>query len=928
MRRLKGRRTSLLGCGLVMGVLSALLGTAGVVRAEEPAVPGFSQHIAPLLQTYCVGCHGADDPEGGLRLESYEQLMAGGHSGVVVTPGEPASSPLLQQLRGTLAPAMPPKSEDQPTEDEIARMEAWIVGGAPGPDGPVAMKRRLRVPHVAADPDVALPVTSIGISGNGQLRAVGRHGRVELWDADNQHVSTFRQELGKVNGAQFNANATRLLVASGVPGAYGNAVVFDVETGKVLMELVGHRDVLYSAVWSPDESLIATAGYDRQIIVWDAEIGNILRHLKGHHGAVFDLAFAPDGKVLCSACADETVKVWNVATGERLDTLGQPTAEVMAVEMSPDGKQIVAASADNRLRVWNWQSKDKPAINPLVVTRFVDESPLLDFAFSPDGQHVVAMAQSGALRVLRTSDWTPVATLKALEDVGSQMQFLDDGRLLVALMNGSLVERSLPQKRSTSIQPGDEREPVFLDLGELTRRNEDNLEPNASGIALLDRGCVVRGTIGAEGEVDAYAWNARAGEVWAIDADAVDKSRIDPIVALFDESGNPLLRVRLQAIRDTWFTFRGKDSRQVGDFRLFDWQELNLDAYLYSAGEVTRLWMHPRGPDSGFTVYPGMGLRWTWFGTTHTTHALGDPAYIVRPLATGEIPIANGLPVFDVYYENDDDPHRDAGTNSRLLIQVPEDGRYTVKIRDTRGDGGSKGYEYALKIRPANPHFTASVAKPKTEIRRGTGREFQVTIKRFDGFEGPVRFEIPNLPRSVVANVPLVIEAGQNHATGTIWASEDADWEEDQVLDLVARARINGRTVERSVGNLGALKLIDRPRVIPSVQPLDREVAEDAMWTLAVKRGETTSARVRVRRQEGFTGEVRFGNETSGRNASQGVYVDNIGLNGLLITPNSDEREFFLTADPTATLGRRTFFLTAQLDDNVTTHPIIVEVLP
>ena len=75
-------------------------------------------------------------------------------------------------------------------------------------------------------------------------------------------------------------------------------------------------------------------------------------------------------------------------------------------------------------------------------------------------------------------------------------------------------------------------------------------------------------------------------------------------------------------------------------------------------------------------------------------------------------------------------------------------------------------------------------------------------------------------------------------------------------------------------------------------------------------------------------GEVHFGQEDSGRNTSQGVYVDNIGLNGLRILKNSNQRQFFLTADVSAVPGKRSFFLRANVDGNVTSHPITVEVLP
>ncbi len=124
------------------------------------------------------------------------------------------------------------------------------------------------------------------------------------------------------------------------------------------------------------------------------------------------------------------------------------------------------------------------------------------------------------------------------------------------------------------------------------------------------------------------------------------------------------------------------------------------------------------------------------------------------------------------------------------------------------------------------------------------------------------------------------------------------------------------------------MTLGDDPSVIPSIHPIDHTIAEDENWTLKVRRGETVSARVASSSQRGFHNEVSFGKENAGRNTSHGVYVDNIGLNGLLVRENEDEREFFLTADPIAVPGKRSFFLTAEIDGKVTTHPITVEVLP
>ncbi|MFM8702603.1 MAG: hypothetical protein ACKOHG_01830, partial [Planctomycetia bacterium] len=65
-----------------------------------------------------------------------------------------------------------------------------------------------------------------------------------------------------------------------------------------------------------------------------------------------------------------------------------------------------------------------------------------------------------------------------------------------------------------------------------------------------------------------------------------------------------------------------------------------------------------------------------------------------------------------------------------------------------------------------------------------------------------------------------------------------------------------------------------------------------------------------------------------GRNLPHGVYVDNIGLNGLLIEEGRHEREFFITAAPKAPPGRRLFHLRTAVDGGQTSPPAVLNVLP
>lgn len=93
----------------------------------------FARHVYPVLDTNCVACHGTSKEQGGLRLDSYESLMAGGKDGIVIAPRNPDGSLLLQKV--TLPPTdphfMPAEGRPPLTHDEIARIRAWVLAGAP-----------------------------------------------------------------------------------------------------------------------------------------------------------------------------------------------------------------------------------------------------------------------------------------------------------------------------------------------------------------------------------------------------------------------------------------------------------------------------------------------------------------------------------------------------------------------------------------------------------------------------------------------------------------------------------------------------------------------------------------------------------------------------------------------------------------------------
>ncbi|MEO8497659.1 MAG: WD40 repeat domain-containing protein, partial [Planctomycetota bacterium] len=712
----------------------------------------------------------------------------------------------------------------------------------------------------------------------------------------------------------------------------------NVADGKLLREFQGHRDTMYDAELSPDGKILATCSYDRKVILWDAETGESLRTLEGHNDAIYDVAFSPDGTVLATASGDETAKLWLVSNGERLDTLHQPQAEQYVVAFSPDGKYVLAGGADNRIRVWQFVSKTERVINPLVYARFAHEGAIVALTFSPDGKTLISAAADRTMKSWETASYTETHLYERQPDEATGLAIAPFAKLLlVGRADGTLgryeiVTNSAQSLNSTvqvvasaAMQTGDMSEAKDVEPNDTPAEATPIVAPaKISGIIHANRE-------GQTIDADLYRFTAKAGDEWMIEVNAArQKSPLDSRVEVLDADGQPVPRVLLQAVRDSYFTFRGKDSNTSDDYRVHNWQEMELNQFLYADGEVVKLWHYPRGPDSGYQVYPGRGNRFAYFDTTPMSHALQAPCYIVEPHPPGTELIPNGLPVFPIYYENDDESRRKFGSDSLLSFTAPHDGEYLVRITDARSFSG-EDYKYELFVRPRMPSFNVTLSGDNPTVNAGSGKEFTVSVDRIDGFEGEIRVDLEGVPPGFRVTTPLIIEEGQTQSLGTINALADAPQptpENAKATQATATAMIRGQEVKKDVNNLGEIKLAEKPKILLKLLAANAEAAEptpDAPLELTVAPGETITARVRVERN-GFEGSVAVGKADAGRNMPHGVYVDNIGLNGLLIVEGQNERTFFITASKMAAETTRMFYLRADAEGNQTSWPVILHI--
>jgi hypothetical protein len=334
--------------------------------------------------------------------------------------------------------------------------------------------------------------------------------------------------------------------------------------------------------------------------------------------------------------------------------------------------------------------------------------------------------------------------------------------------------------------------------------------------------------------------------------------------------------------------------------RIANWEEMDLAQYVWFNGDIQRIFRMPRGPDADMIFFSNNGRRRAWFDTTATAHALDEPCYVVEPRPLDARIIPNGLPVFTLYYANDDDSDRELGADSRLLFTAPADGQYLVRVTDTRGAGGDR-FAYRLTVRPAQPDFRVTLTTSSLTVPAGAGASFGVRLDRVDGFDGPVRVEFANLPAGFVVTSPVTVDAGHLTAEATLFAGEGAAAapEEWNQVRITASGTLGGRVITRAVTPFASVRVGPKPDILLVMEPGSDEVLHRAPviapaqpLELTIAPGQTVPAMLRVVRRAGNTNLVNL--DVDG--LPFGVIVDNIGLNGVQIRAGENEREIFLTA--------------------------------
>jgi WD40 repeat protein len=149
---------------------------------------------------------------------------------------------------------------------------------------------------------------ALDISAKGDKLAVGNEaGKVYLVNLSNKNKIELFSDKNPIYSVALQNNGKQIAVGDRA----GNLIIIDVNTSKEIANLNAHSARINEIRYSPDGKMLATAGFDGNVLLYEtANFNEEPIKMNDHSTWVLSIAFTPDSERLIAGCQDKLIRVW------------------------------------------------------------------------------------------------------------------------------------------------------------------------------------------------------------------------------------------------------------------------------------------------------------------------------------------------------------------------------------------------------------------------------------------------------------------------------------------------------------------------------------------------------------------------------------------------------------------------------------------
>lgn len=305
--------------------------------------------------------------------------------------------------------------------------------------GRVADKANLRQPKLAAkiyfETDFCRElefISALSSNANGKTIATGHeNGTIDLWNYKNKRkYHSLKGHAGKVSHLVFSHD-NQILFSSGFDG---NIMLWSLSDGSFIRSFAAHTEGVMAFEVCHLRKLLITAGGDGAVRVWDLRESKLLRQILNQETTVPTIVLSPTGEITVCGTEDGSIRFCHTLRGGIMKWVGAHKHSIEALAFSPDGQLFASGTSSGEVDLWKFPSGDRHR------SFQASSKDITALAFCHQGKLLCGADQSGSLMIWDTDSGSLLHSVEAHKGRITKLLSISQEVILSAGTDGRIGE--------------------------------------------------------------------------------------------------------------------------------------------------------------------------------------------------------------------------------------------------------------------------------------------------------------------------------------------------------------------------------------------------------------------------------------------------------------------------------------------------------